>query len=64
MIYIIKKKTKKKLIALNPQLSEYERKDAKFVTGNIMGMKSHFGMGSKNLKKCPTRTRKNERNIL
>ena len=79
MIYIIpkNKKTKERniaddilaqkasRIALNTQLPEYERKDAKLVKG-IMGMKSHFGMGSKkkNLKKCPARTQKNERNIL
>ena len=44
-------------ITLNPQLSEYDRKYSKLVTG-IMGMKSHFGMCSKNLKKCPFRARK------
>ncbi len=38
-------------IALNPNKPDYERKDAKLVTG-VMAMKSRFGMG-KNLKKCP-----------
>ena len=38
-------------IALDENKPNYERKDAKLVTG-IMAMKSRFGMG-KNLKKCP-----------
>ena len=38
-------------------IPEYEKKDAKLVTG-IMGMKSHFGMGSKNLKKPSMRAKK------
>ena len=33
-------------IALNPNLPDYERKDARLVTG-IMGVKSRFGMGIK-----------------
>ena len=33
-------------IALNPNLPDYERKDARLVTG-IMGLKSRFGMGIK-----------------
>ena len=37
-------------IALNPNLPDYERKDARLVTG-IMGVKSRFGMGIK--KKTP-----------
>ena len=36
-------------IALNPNLPDYERKDARLVTG-IMGVKSRFGMG---IKKTP-----------
>ena len=44
-------------IALDPMIPEYEKKDAKLVTG-IMGMKSHFGMGSKNLKKPSMRAKK------
>ena len=38
-------------IALNPNLPDYERKDARLVTG-IMGVKSRFGMGIKK-KKTP-----------
>ena len=38
-------------IALDPNEEEYVRKDAKLVTG-IMGMKSRFGMGSKNGERC------------
>lgn len=38
-------------IALDPNEPDYERKDARLVTG-VMGVKSRFGMGlSKNLKK-------------
>ena len=37
-------------IALNPNLPDYERKDARLMTG-IMGVKSRFGMGIK--KKTP-----------
>ena len=33
-------------LALNPNLPDYERKDARLVTG-IMGVKSRFGMGIK-----------------
>ena len=36
-------------IALNPNLPDYERKDARLVTG-IMGVKSRFGMGNKKKK--------------
>ena len=39
-------------IALNPNLPDYERKDARLVTG-IMGVKSRFEMGIK--KKYPPR---------
>ena len=41
-------------IALNPNLPDYERKDARLVTG-IMGVKSRFGMG---IKKKPTNAEK------
>ena len=36
-------------IALNPNLPDYERKDARLMTG-IMGVKSRFGMGIKKKK--------------
>ena len=38
-------------IALNPNLPDYERKDARLVTG-IMGVKSRFGMGIKKKHQC------------
>ena len=43
MIYLLVRASQ---IALNPNLPDYERKDARLVTG-IMGVKSRFGMGIK-----------------
>lgn len=41
-------------IAMDETEPDYVRRDARAVTG-IMGLKSRFGMGSKNVKFCPQR---------